>query len=326
MTSGQTKLSLRSSLVIPEVNFGRNQTTVTEFILLGFRGLQSFKIPVFLLLLIFHLVTLSGNLLIIWLVVSNKALHSPMYFFLTHLSLCDTFLTLCIVPEALWLIWHGGGTMSFLRCIVQFDCFACSEASECLLLSVMAYDRYLAICYPLHYNYLMNPVLCRTLVSISWLLSFFAVLTDTVSITQLQFCGPNTIDHFFCDFAPILELSCSDTTFVEMALFILCIPVAVFPLLVIVVSYIYIVLAVLRISSKSGRRKTFSTCSSHLTVVSIFYGTLIGIYMLPAKGKSLNVSKVLSLLYTVLTPMMNPIIYSLRNNDIHEAMKKWGLC
>ncbi|XP_053320049.1 olfactory receptor 11L1-like [Spea bombifrons] len=303
-----------------QVIFGKNQTTVTEFILLGFQGLQSFKIPVFLLLLIFHLVTLSGNLLIIWLVVSNKALHSPMYFFLTHLSLCDIFLTINIIPEALWIIWHGGGTMSFSRCFVQFYFFASLETSECLILSVMAYDRYLAICYPLRYNYLMSPVLRSRLVSISWLSSLFVVLTDTVSITQLHFCGPNTIDHFFCDLAPILDLSCSDTTFIEIEVLVLSI-LAVFPLFVIVVSYAYIVLAVLRISSKSGRWKTFSTCSSHLTVVSIFYGTLIGIYMLPAKGKSLNVSKVLSLMYTVLTPMMNPIIYSLRNNDIKEAIK-----
>ncbi|XP_053320050.1 olfactory receptor 11L1-like [Spea bombifrons] len=304
-----------------QVIFGKNQTTVTEFILLGFQGLQSFKIPVFLLLLIFHLVTLSGNALIIWLVVSNKALHSPMYFFLTHLSLCDIFLTINIIPEALWLIWHDGGTMSFSRCFVQFYFFASLETSECLLLSVMAYDRYLAICYPLRYNYLMSPVLRNRLVSISWLSGLFVVLSDTVSITQLQFCGPNTIDHFFCDLAPILDLSCSDATFIEIEVLVLSIPVAVFPLLVIVVSYAYIVLAVLRISSKSGRWKTFFTCSSHLTVVSIFYGTLIGIYMLPAKGKSLNVSKVLSLMYTVLTPMMNPIIYSLRNNDIKEAIK-----
>ncbi|XP_063302602.1 olfactory receptor 11L1-like [Pelobates fuscus] len=299
-----------------------NQTTVNEFLLLGFQNLYGFKIYFFLGILVSFLGTICGNLLIIWLVASVCSLQSPMYFFLTQLSFSDLILTTTIVPNTLHILWDEGGTISFSGCIFQYYFFACSEVSECFLLSIMAYDRYLAICHPLRYVTLMNNVLCIKLAIASWLSSFSIVLIDTISITQLQLCGSYIIDHFFCDLTPLLELACSDTYFLEIELPILCIPVAVFPLIIIILSYIYIVQAVLRISSNSERGKAFSTCSSHLTVVSIFYGTLIGSYMIPSKGKSLAVSKVVSLFYTVVTPMINPIIYSLRNKDIKDAMRK----
>uniref|UniRef100_A0A8C5PAB7 Olfactory receptor n=1 Tax=Leptobrachium leishanense TaxID=445787 RepID=A0A8C5PAB7_9ANUR len=295
-----------------------NQTSVTKFLLLGFQNVQSVRIILLLCFLVFLFGTICGNLLIIWLVASNRSLQSPMYFFLTQLSLSDLLLTTDIVPNALYIIWNEGGSMSFSGCMTQFYFFASSEVSECLILTIMSYDRYLAICNPLRYNTAMNSLLCVMLVSISWLLGFSVI----ISTTCLQFCGPNIIDHFFCDLMPLLELSCSDTRIFKVVTFILTIPFTLFPLLIITSSYVCIVQAVLRISTKTGRGKAFSTCSSHLAVVSIFYGTLLVCYLIPSKGKSLTVSKAVSLLYTVFTPMINPIIYSLKNKDISDALKK----
>uniref|UniRef100_A0A8C5M3J7 Olfactory receptor n=1 Tax=Leptobrachium leishanense TaxID=445787 RepID=A0A8C5M3J7_9ANUR len=299
-----------------------NQTSVTKFLLLGFQTFQSVRIILLLCFLVFLFGTICGNLLIIWLVASNRSLQSPMYFFLTQLSLSDLLLTTDIVPNALYIVWNEGDVMSFSGCMTQVYFFIFPEASESFLLTIMSYDRYLAICNPLRYNTTMNSVLCITLISISWLLSFFEALIETITVAQFDFCGPNVIDHFFCDLVPLKELSCSDTHFVEVETFILSVPNALFPFVVITVSYVCIVRAVLRISTKSGRGKAFSTCSSHLAVVSIFYGTIIGIYVIPSKGKSLTVSKAVSLLYTVFTPMINPIIYSLKNKDIKDAVKK----
>uniref|UniRef100_A0A8C5QBQ0 Olfactory receptor n=1 Tax=Leptobrachium leishanense TaxID=445787 RepID=A0A8C5QBQ0_9ANUR len=297
-----------------------NQTSVTKFLLLGFQTFQSVRIILLLCFLVFLFGTICGNLLIIWLVASNRSLQSPMYFFLTQLSLSDLLLTTDIVPNALYIIWNEGGAVSFSGCMTQLYFFIFSEASECLLLTIMSYDRYLAICNPLRYNTAMNSVMCITLISISWLLSFSLALIETISVTQFDFCGPNVIDHFFCDLVPLKELSCSDTHFFEMELFFLFVPFALFPFVIITVSYVFIVQSVLRISTKTGRGKAFSTCSSHLAVVSIFYGTLIGSYVIPSKGKPFTVT--VSLFYTVFTPMINPIIYSLKNKDIKDDVKQ----
>ncbi|XP_053319945.1 olfactory receptor 6F1-like [Spea bombifrons] len=302
--------------------FEMNQTINAEFFLLGFPNLQRVKTLVFMFLLVLYLITLSGNVVIMWLVASCGSLHSPMYFFLTQLSLADILLITDIVPNALWIICNKGRTMSLTECILQFHFFCWPESLECFLLSVMAYDRYLAICRPLRYHTLMNPMLCLKLIVICWFISFFATLIDIINLSQLQFCGPSRIDHFYCDIVPLMELTCSDTSFFRIEILLLCVPVAFTPLVVITVSYVYIVHAVLKITTTSGRRKAFSTCSSHLIVVSTYYGLMIGIYMLPARGKSLNVGKVFSLFYTVVTPMVNPIIYSLRNHDIREAIEK----
>ncbi|XP_063302590.1 olfactory receptor 5P58-like [Pelobates fuscus] len=194
--------------------------------------------------------------------------------------------------------------------------------SEFFLLLIMAYDRYLAICNPLRYSMLMSPMVCIRLVIMTWLLSFSIELAVIISTIQLQFCGPNVIDHFFCDLVPLIELSCSDISFLEVENLILSVLVTITSLISIAVFYVYIIQAALRMSTTSGRSKVFSTCSSHLTVVSIFYGTILGIYMLPNKNKSMSVNKIASLLYTVVTPMINPIIYSLRNKDIEKAVKK----
>ncbi|XP_063305965.1 olfactory receptor 11L1-like [Pelobates fuscus] len=299
-----------------------NQTTVTEIILLGFQDLLHFKTLFSLSLPVFLFVTVCGNILIIWLVASNSSLQSPMYFFLTQLSISDLLVTATIVPETIFIIFNEGGTMSFSGCLIQYYFYACTVGCECFLLSIMAYDRYLAICNPLRYSSLMNATLRVTLVIITWLFNLFTSLTILISVIQLQFCGPNVIDHFFCDIFPLLDLSCSDIKLLEMEILILCVPISITPLISIIVFYVCIVQAALRISTTTGRSKVFSTCSSHLTVVSIFFGTLTGIYMIPTKKKYLTANKIASLLYTVVTPMINPIIYSLKNKDIKDAVKK----
>ncbi|KAM3924526.1 olfactory receptor 11L1-like [Leptodactylus fuscus] len=296
-----------------------NSNTVTEILLLGFQNLQSFKTYFFLLLLLIFCVTLCGNLLIILVVSYSRSLHSPMYFFLTQLSALDILLSTIIIPLILHVVLYDGSSVSFIGCLIQFYFFSASETMESLLLSVMSYDRYQAICHPLHYTLVMDLTFCIKSVLLCWGMIFAVILTLSVSISSLQFCGPNTIDHYFCDLDPLLELSCSDTFFIKLIDMIMAVPFAVSPFTVIVVSYVYIILTILKIPSVTGRQKTFSTCSSHLAVVSLYYGSLLTIYLFP---NTRNAKKILSMLYTVVTPLLNPIIYSLSNRDIRKAFIK----
>ncbi|XP_063785660.1 olfactory receptor 11L1-like [Pseudophryne corroboree] len=300
-----------------------NITSITEFILLGFQSLQCFKAISLLILLVIYSMTLCGNLLIITLVFYSKNLQTPMYLFLTQLSTSDIMLTTAIIPNMLYTIVNEVGTISFVGCITQFYFFAVTECSECLLLTVMSYDRYLAICNPLRYNCIMDSALCIKLIIISWLISFSLLLIDTVTLGLLHFCGPLIIDHFFCDYPPLLERSCSDTNVLQLEVIFLSFPVLILPFILIIVSYVYIIQVILRLPSFTERQKSFSACSSHLTTVSIFYTTLFCIYVLPTRGQSQSISKVLSLFYTVVTPLINPIIYSLRNKDMKKAFEKY---
>ncbi|XP_075128444.1 olfactory receptor 9G19-like [Leptodactylus fuscus] len=298
----------------------KNMTTVTEFYLLGFQASQNRRNLMFFLLIVVYWLTISINLQIILLVSTSKILHTPMYFFISQLFINDILLTTDIVPNTLDILLQDGGTIPFLDCIAQLFFFSASEASECLILTVMSYDRYVAICNPLRYSSTMTNTYCVILAVTSWLLGFCFMMFLIITILTLHFCGPNIIDHFFCDFVPILELACSNAYIVQVEIRILSIPIIFIPVIVIISSYAKIIATTLRIPSSTGRQKAFSTCSSHLIVVSIFYGTIFGVYVLPTNEKMLSSSKITALLYTVFTPLINPIIYSLKNNDIRKAL------
>ncbi|XP_056425550.1 olfactory receptor 11L1-like [Hyla sarda] len=299
-----------------------NRTEVTEFLLLGFQVSRGLRLSLFCLFLVVYCLIICGNLLIITLVSTSKNLHTPMYFFISQLAISDILLSTDIVPSLFHILLNNGGTMTFIGCITQFYLFCASEGFECFFLTVMSYDRYVAICDPLRYSSIMTSGHCVILTVICWLSGSFGVLIYIIITAKLDFCGPNIIDHFFCEIVPILELSCSDTFIVHLVIYLLSIPVVFIPSIIIIVSYTYIVLTILRIPSNTGRQKAFSTCSSHLTVVSIFYGTLLSVYIVPTKGRTLTMSKIFSLLYTMFTPLANPIIYSLRNKDIRKAVQE----
>ncbi|XP_067393512.1 olfactory receptor 10A7-like [Emydura macquarii macquarii] len=306
-------------MVTPEQG---NQTSITEFILLGFGTVLELQILLFLLFLVIYISTMAGNILIMVLVVTDQHLHTPMYFLLGNLSCLETCYTSTILPRMLASLLTGDGTISVSGCITQFYFFSSLAGTECLLLSVMSYDRYLAIVKPLHYAARMNGSSCLQLAGGSWVCGFLACSITAVSISQLNFCGPNSIDHFFCDCIPLVKLSCSDPKLMEMLSLTLSFPFLLVPFLLTVMSYISIITTILRIPSTTGRQKAFSTCSSHLIVVSIYYGTLLLVYMFPTDNTLSDFKKVLSVVYTVLTPLVNPLIYTLRNKEVKGALRK----
>ncbi|XP_054849724.1 olfactory receptor 5B21-like [Eublepharis macularius] len=299
-----------------------NQTEIAEFILLGFGDLLSLQIPLFLLFLTIYIVTMSGNLLIVVLIVADHHLHTPMYFFLGNLSCLEACYSSTILPRMLYSLICGDKNIFVRICIMQYFFFGGLAGTECYLLSVMSYDRYLAICIPLHYAALMNSRACRRLACGSWLNGFFASTMVTLFMSQLTFCGLNEINHFFCDSSPILKLSCSDTQLISILIFLLSSAFTLPPFVLTLTSYVYIISKIFRISSAAGRQKTFSTCSSHLTVVTIFYGTLMMVYMLPETNEFTDLNKVFSVFYTIVTPLVNPLIYSLRNREVKEALRR----
>ncbi|KAM4675898.1 olfactory receptor 5AS1-like [Discoglossus pictus] len=246
-----------------------------------------------------------------------------MFFFLGHLSFSDMLLTTNIIPNMLHIIIAEGLLVSVGACITQFFFYGATATTECLLLTAMSYDRYLAICNPLHYNTIMKFKLCLQLVIWCWSLGFIITVTPIFFLQRLWFCGSNVIDHFFCDLGPLLELSCTDTSFIKFEVFTMSTFLTIIPFLFITVTYVCIFLTIVRISSFTGRKKTFSTCSSHLAVVCTYYGALFAMYVAPSRGYSLNINKVVSLMYTVVTPLFNPIIYSLRNQEIKAALGKY---
>ncbi|XP_063302543.1 olfactory receptor 5P66-like, partial [Pelobates fuscus] len=298
-----------------------NHTRISEFFLLGFQSLSLFRIPFFILVFSLYVITTTGNLFIVVLVSLSHTFHTPMYFFLGHLSLCDTLLSTNVIPNMLDVILKEGKTISLLNCLTQLQMFGWCCIAECYILSVMSCDRYLAICNPLRYSSIMDFKMCLCLAMLSWSLGFFFAFINRVLIYELEFCNHNIIDNFFCEFLPIVDLSCSDTSVVELEVSLITPFVLLFPFVFVIVTYVYIFFTILGISSSTGRQKAFSTCSSHLSVVFLFYGTLISIYLSPSKGYSLNINKVTSLFYTMVTPLFNPIIYSLRNQEIRKAFK-----
>ncbi|XP_012871781.1 PREDICTED: olfactory receptor 3A1-like [Dipodomys ordii] len=299
-----------------------NGTAVTEFILLGLvetPGLQPF---VFVLFFFAYLLTVGGNLSILAAVVVEPKLHTPMYFFLGNLSVLDVGCISVTIPSMLVRLMTRKRSVPYRACLTQLFFFHQLAGVDCFLLTAMAYDRFLAICRPLTYSTRMSQTVQRILVAVSWACAFSNALTHTVAISTLNFCGPNVINHFYCDLPQLFQLSCSSTQLNELLLFGLGILMAGAPVILIVSSYINVAAAVLRIQSVEGRKKAFSTCSSHLTVVGIFYGTGVFSYMRLGSVEASDKDKGIGILNTVVSPMLNPLIYSLRNPDVQGALRR----
>uniref|UniRef100_A0A8C3XQ11 Olfactory receptor n=1 Tax=Chelydra serpentina TaxID=8475 RepID=A0A8C3XQ11_CHESE len=300
-----------------------NQTSITEFILLGFGDLPELQILLFLLFLVIYIVTMAGNILIMVLVVADQHLHTPMYFFLENLSFLETCYSSTILPRMVLVSFLSGNrTISVSGCLTQYYFFGFLAVAECYLLAATSYDRYLAICKPLRYAALMNGRSCLQLAAGTWISSSLVADITIYLMQQLTFCGPNEIDHFFCDFVPVVKLSCRDTRMMELVTTLLAAVCTLPPFLLTLATYVCIISTILQMPSTTGKRKAFSTCSSHLIVVSVFYGTLMIVYMLPKTDTLRDLNKVFSVCYTVLTPLANPLIYSLRNTEVRESLGK----
>ncbi|XP_054419694.1 olfactory receptor 2G3-like [Pteronotus mesoamericanus] len=297
----------------------RTNFTVTEFVFLGLSSQPKVQLILFILFLFFYLLTVVGNIIIIIVIQIEPRLQTPMYFFLTNLSFLDICYISTNVPQMLSNM-VGKKTIPFSSCAAQMYFSLSFGMIECVLLGVMAYDRYVAICHPLHYSVIMDQNTCVQLAAISWSSSFLSSMIINVLTFSLPYCGPNVLDHFFCEEPSVLRLACTDTSFTEMVVFIFSIIIVFIPFLLIVVSYAQILLSVLRMRSASGRHKALSTCASHLTVVALFYGTAIFMYMRPQSKSSRAGGKIIAVFYTVITPMLNPLIYSLRNQDVKGAL------
>ncbi|KAM4663599.1 olfactory receptor 8I2-like [Discoglossus pictus] len=294
------------------------------FILEGITDLPELQIPLFLVFLLMYLLTLMGNLVIITVVYLDLHLHNPMYYLLCNLAFLDILYSSIIQPKLLsvFLTEHN---ISFIGCIIQLYIFLSLASTEFLSLTAMAYDRYVAICNPLHYLVIMSKRVCVLLTVTCWLIGFADPAAHTVVIAQLPFCRSRVINHFYCDVSVLLKLSCVDTSFIEFMSFIVGSVLGLPAFLLTLTSYVCIISTILKISSAKGRQKAFSTCVSHLTVVILFYGSLLIVYMRPTPYYSSTQAKPLSLLYTVLIPLCNPLIYTLRNNDVRRALQKiWG--
>ncbi|XP_030418597.1 olfactory receptor 1019-like [Gopherus evgoodei] len=299
-----------------------NHTGVSVFILLGFKGSRSLQAVLFVIFLLLYSMNLAGNLSMISLIRTETRLHTPMYFFLSNLSLIDITYSSIIAPKALVNFLTERKVISFAGCVTQFFFHAFSANSEALLLAVMAYDRFIAICKPLMYMLIMSKKVCIQLVAASYFSASVYAIVHTGSLFSLSFCGPNLIDHFFCDIPPLQKLSCSDTRMGETVHFLFTSIAALSTIPVILVSYVSIMVTILRIRSNQGRRKAFSTCASHLTTVSIMYGALSFMYLRPTSSNSVEYDKVVSVFYTLVIPMLNPLIYSLRNKEVKDALRK----
>ncbi|XP_029435710.1 olfactory receptor 5V1-like [Rhinatrema bivittatum] len=299
-----------------------NGTSIKEFTLLGFSDNRHLQFLISLIVLLMFLIAMLGNLIFLTLICTNSHLQKPMYFFLSNLSFLDICITSVSLSTMLDHLITGNTLISFSTCIAQLYFFISFTSTEFFLLTAMAYDRYLAICHPLHYMLAMNKRVCALLAAVSWTLGFLDMIPQAVLTSHFSFCESNEINHFFCDLTALMKLSCSDTSSIEMVIFTEGVFVGLIPFLSTLTSYIYIISTILKIHSTEGRLKVFSTCSSHLMVVLLFYGTTICIYVRPTSMYSLDENKMFSLLYTALIPMLNPIIYSLRNQEVKGALKK----
>ncbi|EGW04563.1 olfactory receptor 1468 [Cricetulus griseus] len=297
-----------------------NQTVISQFLLLGLPIPPEHQHLFYALFLAMYLTTVLGNLIIIILILLDSHLHTPMYFFLGNLSFSDLCFSSVTMPKLLQSMQHQDSSIPYAGCLTQMYFLIVFAAMESFLLVVMAYDRYVAICFPLHYTTIMSPKLCMCLMGLCWVLTMLYSMLHTLLLARLSFCENSVIPQFFCDISALLKLACSDIHINELMIFIIGGLVTVLPFLLIVVSYVQIVCSILNVSSTRVLHKVFSTCGSHLSVVSLFYGTIIGLYIFPSANNSTVKETAMAKMYTVVTPMLNPFIYSLRNRDIKEAL------
>ncbi|XP_036282435.1 olfactory receptor 8H1-like [Pipistrellus kuhlii] len=298
----------------------RNSTNVSHFILMGLTDSEEIQLVLFVLFLLIYLISVLGNAGMILLIHLDLQLHTPMYFFLSHLSFIDLIYSNIITPKTLENLLTSTKCISYLSCFTQMYFFTFLGSTECFLLSSMAYDRYVAICNPLQYPVLMSKGLCYSLAFGSYFLGFINSIINALCMSTLHFCDSNVIHHFFCDTSPILALSCTDTQDIEIIIFIFAGSTLMVSVITICVSYLSILSTVLKITSTSGKQKAFSTCASHLLGVTIFYGTMIFTYLKPRKSYALGKDQVASVFYAIVIPMLNPLIYSLRNKEVKNAL------
>ncbi|XP_066485853.1 olfactory receptor 10A4-like [Tiliqua scincoides] len=299
-----------------------NQTSLNEFILVGFSYLAELQVVLFLVFLMTYLITILGNLLIILLIKLNPSLQTPMYFFLVNLSFLEICYTTSVVPQTLIHLLKEQKVISKSGCAAQMYIFAILGLTECCLLAAMAYDRYVAICHPLHYTAIMNRQVCIRLAAASWITGISVEVAQTTWIFSLPFCGSKRIEHFFCDIPPLVKMACTDTLKNEIVILAVSVLFIMSPFLLIILSYVCIISSIFKLPSAEGKKKAFSTCSSHLMVVTLFYGTALFSYLRPKSSYTPGSDKMISLMYTVVTPVLNPIIYTLRNKEVKGAFKK----
>ncbi|XP_043827880.1 olfactory receptor 10AG1-like [Dromiciops gliroides] len=297
-----------------------NFTVIVEFILLGFSDLPKLQVFLFAILLIIYMNILIGNGLIIVITTVDSTLQTPMYFFLGNFSFLEICYTSVTLPRMLTNLWTQNRTISLIACAIQLSFFLILGVTESFLLAVMAYDRYVAICKPLYYPLIMNHKVCVQLVVVSWIIGIPGQLLQTYKVISLPFCF-NELNHVFCDVPPLLKLACGDTSMQEFSVYAVAVLLGMFPFIIILGFYFKIITTILKLPLVTGRRKAFSTCSSHLIVVGLFYGSGIITYLIPKSSQS-GIEKVLSLFYTIVTPMFNPMIYSLKNKDVIAALRK----
>ncbi|XP_044116975.1 olfactory receptor 5T1-like [Neovison vison] len=300
----------------------KNVTEVTMFILMGFTDDFEMQVFLFFLFLAIYLFTLIGNLGLVILVIGDSRLHNPMYYFLSVLSFLDACYSSVVTPKMLVNFLAENKAISYLGCAAQMLLFVTFGTTECFLLAAMAYDRYVAIYNPLLYSVSMSPRVYVPLIVASYVGGILHASIHTVATFSLSFCASNEIRHVFCDIPPLLAISCSDTHTNQLLLFYFVGAIELVTIMIVLISYGFILLAILRMHSAEGRRKVFSTCGSHLTGVTIYHGTILFIYMRPSSSYALDHDMIVSIFYTIVIPMLNPIIYSLRNKDVKEAMKK----
>ncbi|XP_027723811.1 olfactory receptor 6B2-like [Vombatus ursinus] len=301
---------------------GKNISNISKFFLLGFPTAPWLQYLLFLLFLFVYLFVLMENFTIIFTVWANTSLHKPMYYFLSNMSFLEVWYVSDIIPKMLSGFLFQQKNISFVGCMTQLYFFISLVCTECVLLASMAYDRYVAICYPLQYGVIMTTRLCMQLVAFSYATAFIISVIKVYFISHATFCGSSVINHFFCDVSPILKLACTDFSTAELVDFVLGFIILVFPLISTMLSYGYISSTVIRIPSSTGRWKAFSTCASHLIVVTIFYTALIFMYVHPQAIDQRSSNKLISAIYTVATPILNPLIYCLRNKEFKNSLKK----